>query len=243
MNKLKTKEKEKVKQFITFTQASERVAIQALTAANWSVESAAALFFDNPDVYSQPASGSSASSVDRKKIDALFVRYRDRNNESLITLAGVEALLHDLNLTPDNRLVLIFAWKCEAVEQCAFTRDEFAKGLTALKADTIEKLHQRLVDADNELRQDPKKFRDFYQFTFVYAKNPSQKGLGSCLQSLFSLEELMCRIGHRHHLLANRARESVSIPAGLVRVLETEPQESHTERHVESTARFFESSH
>jgi hypothetical protein len=138
--------------------------------------------------------------------------------------------------------VLIFAWKCEAVEQCAFTRDEFAKGLTALKADSIEKLHQRLVDADNELRQDPKKFRDFYQFTFVYAKNPSQKGLGLCSCSLYFFKQGMCRIGHRHYLLANRARESISILARLVCVLETEPQEYHTERHVESTTRFFESS-
>jgi len=103
MNKLKTKEKEKVKQFITFTQASERIAIQALTAANWSVESAAALFFDNPDVYSQPASGSGASSVDRKKIDALFVRYRGARAhtchsscESRLQTATMNLLSHSL---------------------------------------------------------------------------------------------------------------------------------------------------
>jgi hypothetical protein len=103
MNKLKTKEKDKVKQFITFTQASERVAIQALTAANWSVETAAALFFDNPDVYSQPASGSGVGSIDRKKIEALFVRYRGaRTNtchskgESRLQTAIMNLLSHSL---------------------------------------------------------------------------------------------------------------------------------------------------
>jgi len=177
MNKLKSKERDKVKQFIAFTQCPERTAIQALTTANWNVESAAALFFDNPDMYAQSASGGGGGSVDRKKIDTLFARYRDRNNESQITLTGVELLLNDLNLSADNRLVLIFAWKCDAQEQCTFTRDEFVKGLTALRADTVERLQQRLADVDKELRTDQKLFRDFYQFTFNYAKNPSQKGL------------------------------------------------------------------
>lgn len=33
-----------------------------------------------------------------------------------------------------------------------------------------------LSSLENELR-DPQKFKDFYQFTFNYAKNPGQKGL------------------------------------------------------------------
>lgn len=42
--------------------------------------------------------------------------------------------------------------------------------------DSIDKLKACLNSLENELR-DPQKFKDFYQFTFNYAKNPGQKGL------------------------------------------------------------------
>ena len=42
--------------------------------------------------------------------------------------------------------------------------------------DSIEKLKAKLPLLDAELR-DPAKFKDLYQFTFNYAKNPGQKGL------------------------------------------------------------------
>lgn len=42
--------------------------------------------------------------------------------------------------------------------------------------DNIEKLKARLGSLENELR-DPQKFKDFYHFTFNYAKNAGQKGL------------------------------------------------------------------
>lgn len=42
--------------------------------------------------------------------------------------------------------------------------------------DSIDKLKARLGSLENELR-DPLKFKDFYHFTFNYAKNTGQKGL------------------------------------------------------------------
>lgn len=42
--------------------------------------------------------------------------------------------------------------------------------------DSIDKLKACLSNLENELR-DSQKFKDFYQFTFNYAKNPGQKGL------------------------------------------------------------------
>lgn len=48
--------------------------------------------------------------------------------------------------------------------------------MTELGCDSIEKLKGRLPNLENELK-DNAKFKDFYQFTFNYAKNPGQKGL------------------------------------------------------------------
>lgn len=45
------------------------------------------------------------------------------------------------------------------------------------RCDTIDKLKMKCPSLEQEIRE-PSKFKDFYQFTFNYAKNPGQKGLG-----------------------------------------------------------------
>ena len=40
--------------------------------------------------------------------------------------------------------------------------------------DSIDKLKAKLPSLEKEIL-DPNKFKEFYQFTFNYAKNPSQK--------------------------------------------------------------------
>lgn len=48
------------------------------------------------------------------------------------------------------------------------------------RCDSIDKLKAQLPKMEQELK-DPGKFKDFYQFTFNFAKNPGQKGLGKTL--------------------------------------------------------------
>ena len=43
--------------------------------------------------------------------------------------------------------------------------------------DTVDKLKMKCPGLEQEIRESSK-FKDFYQFTFNYAKNPGQKGLG-----------------------------------------------------------------
>lgn len=47
------------------------------------------------------------------------------------------------------------------------------------RCDSTEKLKAILPRLEQELK-DSGKFKDFYQFTFNFAKNPGQKGLGKC---------------------------------------------------------------
>lgn len=74
------------------------------------------------------------------------------------------------------KLVLIIAWKFKAETQCEFTRDEFINGFTGLGVDSVEKLKAKLPALESDL-SDLTKFKDFYQFTFNYAKEQGQKGL------------------------------------------------------------------
>lgn len=52
------------------------------------------------------------------------------------------------------------------------------------RCDSPEKLKAILPRLEQELR-DTGKFKDFYQFTFNFAKNPGQKGLGKHLFFVF----------------------------------------------------------
>lgn len=105
-----------------------------------------------------------------------LIRYKDPNEPDKITVDGIMKFLDDLGLPPDSKLVLIIAWKFKAATQCEFSRDEFINGMTGIGCDSIDKLKQRLPGLESELR-DSYKFKDFYQFTFNFAKNPNQKGL------------------------------------------------------------------
>lgn len=114
--------------------------------------------------------------MDRKKLDQLFTKYKDQQENDKITVDGVMKFLEDLNLSPESILVLIIAWKCKAAVQCEFSKEEFTTGLMELGADSIDKLKAKLPTLETEIK-DQNKFKDFYHFTFNYAKNPGQKGL------------------------------------------------------------------
>lgn len=93
-----------------------------------------------------------------------------------MTVDGVMKFLEDLSLSPESRTVLLIAWKFKAATQCEFTKEEFVNGMTELNCDSVEKLKSKFPMLEQEIR-DSSRFKDFYQFTFNYAKNPGQKGL------------------------------------------------------------------
>jgi len=91
-------------------------------------------------------------------------------------MEGVVRFLEDLQLDPTSRTVLIIAWKFKAQQQCEFSKEEFTSGMTELGCDSLDKLKQKIPSLEKEI-VDSIKFKEFYQFTFNYAKNPAQKGL------------------------------------------------------------------
>ena len=157
-----------MKKFISLTQTGEQTAIFCLQNNDWKLDLASDNYFQNPDAYYRE--------LDTKKIEQLFTKYRDPNEPVKITSDGVVRLLEDLQLSPESRLVLIIAWKFRAQTQCEFSREEFVNGFNDLGVDSIDKLKQKLPQLELELN-DIHKFKDFYQYTFNYAKESGQKGL------------------------------------------------------------------
>jgi len=118
----------------------------------------------------------------KSKVDQLFDKYKDPEdpenpeNPTKITVNGTIQFLEDLQLSPESKTVLIIAWKCRAEFQCEFSREEFVNGMNNLGVDSIDKLKAKLPQLENEL-DDPAKFKDFYQFTFKYGKEPEQRSI------------------------------------------------------------------
>lgn len=201
MNKLKSNQRERVREFMSFTQTSEKTAIFCLNQFNWQLDVASDMFFQNPDQFLRYDLANSSkhqqnynnynyfqdshnshnhhhqSSIDRRKFESLYATYKGANKEDKISIDGVEMLLSDLQLEADSILVLILAWRCQAETQCEFSRDEFYKGLKNLNADSIDKLKNNLIRTKQELSGNTNLFKDLYQFTFNYAKNSQQKSL------------------------------------------------------------------
>lgn len=167
-NKLKSSQRDKVKRFMGITQTGEQTAIYCLQHNEWKLDQASDNYFQHPQAYYRD--------TDHKKIEQLFRRYEDPNDPTRITADGVCRFLEDLRLDPTSKLVLIIAWKFRCEKQCEFSRSEFVTGFTELSVDSVESLKSKLPTLDAELR-DPNKFKDFYQFTFNYAKEDTQKGI------------------------------------------------------------------
>ncbi|RUP42991.1 hypothetical protein BC936DRAFT_137802 [Jimgerdemannia flammicorona] len=76
-NSLKSSQKEKVKQFMTFTNASEKIAIKTLRDHSWNTEQAVDSYFNDPSAIS-PVSPAVAQtgSFDQRKLQALFDKYK-----------------------------------------------------------------------------------------------------------------------------------------------------------------------
>jgi len=203
MHKLKSSQRDKVKRFISITQTGESTAINCLSQNDWKLDIASDNFFQNPVLYYKETK----CPVDKKKLEQLFSKYKDPSEPDKMTADGIMKFLDDLMLSPDSKLVLIIAWKFKAATQCEFTRDEFVNGMIELGVDSVEKLKSRLSTLENEIK-DCGRFKDFYHFTFNYAKNPGQKGLeldmaitywNIVLQGRFRFLDLWCTFLQEHH--------------------------------------------
>jgi len=170
MNRLNSSQKDKVRQFQAFTSASEEISIQYLAKNSWNIENAADDFFANPPPEPQPE-------IDIKNIRAMFNNYADETGK-IQAGGGLEKLMKDLGVEPDDIVMFIFAWQIKAANLGEFSKKEWEEGLQNLRIDSISTFRERLPALRAEI-QDRDSFALFYKFLFDYAlvKEQHQKTL------------------------------------------------------------------
>ncbi|URE08308.1 DCN1-like protein [Musa troglodytarum] len=94
----------------------------------------------------------------------------------MILVDGITLLCNDLQVDPQDIVMLVVSWHMKAATMCEFSRQEFIGGLQYLGIDTIEKFRDKLSYMRSELK-DEQKFREIYNFAFGWAKEKGQKSL------------------------------------------------------------------
>ncbi|XP_004243966.1 uncharacterized protein [Solanum lycopersicum] len=165
-NKLGIGRRDKVQQFMTITGASEKVALQALKVSDWNLEGAFDVFYSQSQV---------KSSADARRLEELYNRYKDPYAD-MILADGISLLCNDMQVDPQDIVMLVLSWHMKAATMCEFSKQEFIGGLQSLGIDSLEKLREKLPFMRSEMK-DEHKFREIYNFAFSWAKEKGQKSL------------------------------------------------------------------
>ncbi|WVZ81839.1 hypothetical protein U9M48_029171 [Paspalum notatum var. saurae] len=150
---------------LTKSAANEKVALQALKASDWHLEGAFDFFYSQPQI----------SVVNTRHLEDIFNRYKEPDSD-MIMVEGVSQLCNDLQVDPQDIVMLVISWHMKAATMCEFTRQEFIGGLQSIGVDSIEKFRGKLPSLRAELKDD-NKFREIYNFAFTWAREKGQKSL------------------------------------------------------------------
>ncbi|KAJ0961170.1 hypothetical protein J5N97_000854 [Dioscorea zingiberensis] len=104
MHKLGRGHRDKLQQFMAITGSSEKVALQALKASDWHLESAFDIFYSQPQI---------RGVVDTRHLEELYNRYKD-NYADMILVDGISLLCNDLQVEPDDIVMLVLSWHMKA---------------------------------------------------------------------------------------------------------------------------------
>lgn len=169
----------------------------------WDLEEAFDYFYTHPDI--EPT-------TDSALLEVLYDRYKDPQAD-MILVDGITLLCNDLQVDPQDIVMLVISWHFEAATMCEFSKDEFIDGMESLGVDSIEKFREKIPELRAELK-DEQKFSEIYNFTFDWAKEKGQKSLAldtavGMWQLLFA-EKQWPLIGHWCQFVQERHSKAIS---------------------------------
>ncbi|KAJ0410945.1 hypothetical protein ATCC90586_004298 [Pythium insidiosum] len=168
--------KDKVERFKSTTNAADQTAQSYLEMFNWDLMRAVDRFYADGGE-GMIDSSQDDPSVSAEAIDGWFDQYADPEDEDTINDDGILKFCEDIGVDAQDIVVLVIAWKMEAAYMGVFTRKEWAKGMKALRCDSIEKLKAQIPNLRTMIESE-RSFKSFYSFCFGFSKEPGQKSLG-----------------------------------------------------------------
>ena len=115
------------------------------------------------------------SVVDTAQYVTFFQQYADEDNEMLGE--GITKFCADLQVDPEDIVLLILSWYMGAETMCVFTQDEFVKGMMAIRCTTIAQLSARLHEIRNMALNQNEQFMKIYHYAFDFGKEISQRSM------------------------------------------------------------------
>lgn len=112
-----------------------------------------------------------------KRCDSMFAKYSDSNSSvPVIGPHGVEKLCQDLEVLPEDIVMLVFSWKLGAENMGYFKLNEWKTGMVALECDTLVKLKNKIPHL-RSLLKDVGTYKKIYRYAFDFARDKEQKSL------------------------------------------------------------------
>ncbi|XP_011095740.1 DCN1-like protein 1 isoform X2 [Sesamum indicum] len=169
MDILTEDQRENLERFMDVTRTCEDLATHCLSIANWNLEEACDVLFANPRLRMP-------KSLERqKKYDAVYETYQD-DSVDLILADGITRLCDNIQVDPQDIVMLVLAWHMKASTMCQFSKQELVDGFESLGIETVEQLKEKIPFMRSEL-EDSHKFRQIYNFAFDWCKDKGQKVL------------------------------------------------------------------
>ena len=104
--------------------------------------------------------------VSEPKIMTMYEQYKD-SEDDFILAEGIEKFCLDLEVKPEEYVVLALAWKFQAETMCEFTKAEFVQGCKALKVDSIKGIQSKFPDLLAEVAE-KQAFKDMYRWAYKF---------------------------------------------------------------------------
>jgi len=108
-----------------------------------------------------------------KRLADWFEKYRDPS-EDRIGPTGIETFCNDVDVDPEDVLLIVLAYHLNATEMGYFSREEFINGFTTLKIDSTSKLKNNFSQFKKDL-ENPAVFKEIYKYAFNFAKERDKK--------------------------------------------------------------------
>ena len=159
-----------MKRFAAVASANEDNAMKVLKDAGWDLEVAFENFFAGSHTH-----GTSSSSSDLAMLEALYAKYR-ATNEDIVGVEGILKFCEDIEIDPIDPVILVISLKMSAQSMGRYTKDEFVSGMRRMACDSVASIKQKLPSLRAELKDDDK-FKEIYDYSFTFSKEPNQKSL------------------------------------------------------------------